>query len=111
MGLKAHHNYVVLFADGACKVGVTTRPMRRIRELERKHGFRAVQCALLPATDSATAFSLEAHVCRLTAHGAMPHSREWHRPRDGEFDYLKQTSGMFWHQIARAPYEPKVFAL
>jgi predicted GIY-YIG superfamily endonuclease len=106
-----HRNYVVEFADGSCKVGVTANPRRRLRELERKRGKSAVRVMLTPAIERAIAFELERSVCRLTRHSVIPGSREWHQAKEHGFDYLHQTTGMFWHLIARVPYAPEVHSL
>jgi predicted GIY-YIG superfamily endonuclease len=110
-GTQRHRNYVVEFADGVCKVGVTTRPAQRIRELQRARGARAVRCMLAPATDRVTAFNLERELCALTRHAGLAGTREWRKPGEWQFGYLRQTTGMFWHLIARAPYSPEVIEL
>lgn len=109
--LKQHHNYVVEFADGSCKVGVTANPNRRLRELERARRERATRLMLAPATSRETAFELERSLCQLTRHSVIAGTREWHRALEQEFDYLRQTTGMYWHLIAKAPYAPTVVTL
>jgi len=99
-----HHNYVALFADGSCKVGVTARPRVRLVELQRARASRVVRVMLTPASERRLAYGLERDLCRLTKFAGIPGTREWRRA--GEFDYLRQTTGMFWHLRMSAPYAP-----
>lgn len=111
-----HRNYVVEFADGRCKFGVTRRlPTTRARELQRKCGVPAVNVWVGPAVDRTTAFQIEADAARLLGYAAIPGTREWQRAaEDSQFDFISQTVGMFWH--LRMPgssrrYSPEVISL
>lgn len=107
-----HRNYVVQFEDGACKIGVTSRPQLRVMELQRQRGRDVRRVMFAPATDRETAYRLERDLCQLARRSVVPGTREWH-VADAEFDqfdYLRQTTGMFWHLIARREYAPEVIA-
>lgn len=111
--MKTHHNYVIEFSDGSCKVGVTSRVKQRLVEVKRtrKH-LKVLQWMLTPACERASAFKTERDLCRLLRDRALPGAREWYAPRVGEFRYLVGSTGMFWQMNAPVgtPYKAEVSA-
>lgn len=112
-----HVNYVVEFADGTAKVGVTTRMPLRISELSRstRCAGRPVRCMHTPPASRSAAFKTEADLCRLLAYRCTAGTREWFRvdASSHEFDYLAQTTGMFWQMnaVRHGAYRPQEFLL
>lgn len=112
---QGHVNYVIAFSDGGVKVGVTSRPQYRIAELRRARKLTAVPvlCMLTPPTGRGTAFKTEKDICGLMRNRRTDGTREWFSSTDveDEFQYLAQTTGMFWIQNNGSAYQPTQVAV
>ncbi len=105
--MTTHCNYVLSFSDGSVKVGVTSRPRARISEIRRaKRGTASlVRGMLTPMSCKEAAFKTEANICRLLRKNTTSGTREWFAGGDSEFNFLSNTTGMFWILNTGAPYD------
>lgn len=97
--MKKYCNYVLSFSDGSVKVGVTSRPETRVSEICRakRHAAKLIQGIYTPLCDKLDAFQIEAKLCSLLAYRANDGTREWFKGGEEEYQFLRQTTGMFWH--------------
>jgi len=99
---KQYFNYIVLFDDGTIKMGATSRPKERIKEIgraRRKYDASPISAWLGRPTEKSAAFAVERKTSRLmTWANRVPGTREWFTARNASVDIhdFKNTMGMFW---------------
>ena len=106
--INNHFNYVLSFSDGTVKVGVTSRPKERLKEICRsvRHRSNFVEGMFVATSNKASAFKTEANICRLLSYGASNASREWFDDERTDFGWITQATGMFWHLNNTGNYSP-----
>lgn len=109
--MKTHCNYVLSFSDGSIKVGVTSRLETRVAEhcRSKRQAAKIVRGAYTPACDKEEAFQIEAKLCSLLAYRAADGAREWFSGEPGEFDFFRQTTGMFWQEVCNKGRNQELF--
>ncbi len=103
-----HFNYVFSFTDGTVKVGVTSRPNARLKELcRKKRGSALLVDGIFTAPSSKEkAFKTEADLCRLLGYMVQGGTREWFLDDRADFRSMSQATGMFWNLNNGAHYSP-----
>lgn len=110
---KDYFNYVFSFTDGTVKVGVTSRPNARLKELcRKKRGLALLKDGIFTAPSSKEkAFKTEADLCRLLGYMVQSGAREWFLDDRADFGFMTQTTGMFWNLNNGTHYAPVKVAL
>lgn len=98
---KAYFNYIALYDDGVIKIGTTSRPTLRLKEISVNPIGGTIKSAWVSRPSERTAaFDVERNTCHLLSYiNRLPKTREWFATqRDVRYDLhtVHAAAGMYW---------------